>query len=271
MEQQTIIIAFALTLFAGLSTGIGGAIAFFAKTTNTKLLSMSLGFSAGVMLYVSFVEILSKSKISLIAELGDYRGYFITIVSFFGGIFIAILIDTLVPSFANPHVFRKVEEITDPKMAKRNKKLFKMGVFSAVAIAIHNFPEGIATFTAAIGDIRLGVFITIAIAIHNIPEGIAVSIPIYYATGNKKKAFFYSFLSGLSEPLGAVIGFFIFTMFMTPIVFGVVFASVAGIMVYIAVDELLPTARECGKHTHSIYGLIAGMMVMAFSLLFLQQ
>jgi ZIP family zinc transporter len=151
----------------------------------------------------------------------------------------------------------------------KNKKLLRMGILAATAIAIHNFPEGIATFASAIRDIKLGIPIAVAIAIHNIPEGIAVSVPIYYATGSKKKAFIYSFLSGLSEPLGAVIGYLILAPILNDVVFGILFASVAGIMVFISLDELLPTAREYGEHHLSAYGLVAGMIVMAVSLLLL--
>jgi ZIP family zinc transporter len=150
---------------------------------------------------------------------------------------------------------------------KKNDKLMRMGLFTALAIAIHNFPEGLATFTAALSDPELGIAIAVAIAIHNIPEGIAVSVPIYYATGNKKKAFNYSFLSGISEPIGALIGYMILMPFMTPAVFGILFSAVAGIMVFISLDELLPSAREYGEHHLSIYGLIAGMAIMALSLL----
>jgi ZIP family zinc transporter len=140
-------------------------------------------------------------------------------------------------------------------------------LFTALAIGIHNFPEGLATFTAALTDPGIGIAIAVAIAIHNIPEGIAVSIPIYYATGNRKKAFLLSFLSGLAEPVGALVGYLILMPFLSPVVFGVLFAAVAGIMVFISLDELLPSAREYGEHHLSIYGLIAGMLVMAISLL----
>jgi ZIP family zinc transporter len=161
----------------------------------------------------------------------------------------------------------KMVEDVNPEALQKNKKLMRMGLFTALAIAIHNFPEGLATFTSAITDPSLGIAIAVAIAIHNIPEGIAVSVPIYYATGNKKKAFWYSFSSGLAEPVGAIVGYLILLPFMGPQVFGILFAGVAGIMVFISLDELLPSAREYGEHHLSIYGLIAGMAVMAVSLL----
>jgi ZIP family zinc transporter len=268
MFNETVLFAFGLTLFAGLSTGIGSALAFFTKTTNTKFLSISLGFSAGVMIYVSMIEIFFKAKDSLVAEMGEKMGSWVTVISFFGGIFFIGIIDKLIPSIENPHEIRLVEEMDEKaKVEHKNKKLLKMGMFTALAIAIHNLPEGLATFTAALTDPSLGIAIAVAIAIHNIPEGIAVSVPIYFATGDKRKAFWYSFLSGIAEPVGALIGYLILRPFMSDTIFGILFAGVAGIMVFISIDELLPAAREYGEHHLSIYGLVLGMMVMAVSLL----
>jgi ZIP family zinc transporter len=264
VSWQNIMIAFGLTLFAGLSTGIGSALAFFTKQTNTRFLAVSLGFSAGVMIYVSFVEIFAKAKNVLVAEYGLREGYWFTALAFFAGIAVIAIIDKLIPSVENPHEIRKVEEMST---IANSDKLKRMGMFTALAIAIHNFPEGLATFTAALTEPGLGIAIAVAIAIHNIPEGIAVSVPIYYATGSKKKAFWYSFTSGLAEPVGALLGYLILMPFMSPLVFGMLFASVAGIMVFISLDELLPSAQEFGEHHLSIYGLIAGMAVMAVSLL----
>jgi len=214
------------------------------------------------------VEIFIKAKDSLVEELGMRTGSWATVGAFFGGILIIALIDKLIPSYENPHEIKRVEDMDNVEQeADKNKKLMRMGLFTALAIAIHNFPEGLATFTAALTEPELGIAIAVAIAIHNIPEGIAVSVPIYYATGNKKKAFWNSFLSGLAEPVGAVIGYLILLPFMSDIVFGILFGGVAGIMVFISLDELLPAAEEYGEHHLSIYGLIAGMAVMAVSLL----
>ncbi|BDQ38017.1 zinc transporter ZupT [Pseudodesulfovibrio nedwellii] len=273
MDTQTVLFAFGLTVFAGLSTGIGSAIAFFARRTNTKFLSLALGFSAGVMIYVSFVEILVKAKDALTTELGGVTASWVTVLSFFGGIAFIAIIDKFVPSYENPHEMHSIEEMDQgkenlPKDEMHDfDKLRRTGMFAAIAIAIHNFPEGLATFTAALTDPALGMAIAVAIAIHNIPEGIAVSIPLYYATGDRKKAFLYSFLSGLSEPVGALIGYLVLMPFFSPTLFGVLFAGVAGIMVFISFDELLPAAEEFGEHHLSVYGLIAGMAVMALSLL----
>lgn len=254
--------ALSLTVFAGLSTGIGSIMAFLSKEFNHKFLAGALGFSAGVMIYVSFVEIYVKAKDSLSIVYGDKLGYVYTTLAFFVGIAVIAIIDKLVPSYENPHELNSKQQ-----KEHKERKLLRMGVFSALAIAIHNFPEGLATFIAGLQDPSLGVSIAVAIAIHNIPEGLAVSGPIYYATKSKRKAFTLSFLSGLAEPVGAIIGYMVLKKFFDESAFGFIFAGVAGIMVYISLDELLPTAEEIGEHHVAIYGLIAGMIVMASSLL----
>ncbi|MGM0498892.1 MAG: zinc transporter ZupT [Bacillota bacterium] len=267
--MDPVVFAFLLTLFAGLSTGIGSILAFFSKRRNSSFLSISLGFSAGVMIYVSFVEIFFKAEEALVSYYGSTTGQWMTVLSFFVGILIIALIDKLVPEYENPHEPRSDKDLSHLKADDfdDNEELERMGSFSALAIAIHNFPEGLATFAAALSDPALGISIAIAIALHNIPEGISVSVPIYYATGSKKKALAYSFLSGLAEPFGALIGYFVLRSFFNDMVFGFLFGSVAGIMVYISIDELLPTSRRYGKEHQEIYGFIAGMGVMAVSLL----
>lgn len=265
-------IAFLLTLFAGISTGIGSAIAFFAKRTNTSFLSVSLGFSAGVMTYVSFVELLPNAIVSLTAMHGLKTGTLYATLSFFGGILLIMLIDRFVPKAENPHEMRKVEEIgaiSDKAKVtvSDNTKLLRVGLFTALILAIHNFPEGMVTFLAGLKDVNIAIPIAIAIAIHNIPEGISVSVPVYYATGNRRKAFWLSFLSGLAEPLGALIGYLLLAPFLNDHIFGIIFGMIAGVMVFISFDELLPAAEEYGKHHWAIYGLVAGMAVMAFSLI----
>ena len=267
IQPDTLLIAFGLTALAGLSTAIGSFLAFFTKRTNTKFLSASLGFSAGVMIYVSFMELMPLANDYLLSFAnGGPAAQWIAAASFFGGMLLVALIDRLVPTFENPHEPHKVEEINHPDRHKF-KKLYHTAMFTALAIAIHNFPEGLATFAAALSDPTLGVAIAFAIAIHNIPEGIAVSVPLYYATANKKKAFTLSALSGLAEPLGALVGFLILMPFLNSAVFGILFSSIAGIMVFISIDELLPAAQKFGHHHLSIYGLIAGMAIMALSLI----
>ncbi|MFU8792846.1 MAG: zinc transporter ZupT [Acholeplasmataceae bacterium] len=258
------VFAFLLTLFAGLATGIGGLLAFHKRAASKKFLTFALGFSAGVMIYVSFVEILPKSIDSLSSIFGDSLGYLYATIAFFVGIATIGFIDFIVPSAENPHEIPDLD-LSDEDREKKN--LLRMGVFSALAIAIHNFPEGLATFIAALESPALGIGIAIAIAIHNIPEGIAVAIPIYQATGSKKKAFMYAFLSGLAEPIGALVGYFILFSIFGELTFGFVFAFVAGIMVYISLDELLPTSEKYGKHHISMIGLVTGMALMALSLI----
>nr|WP_319474506.1 zinc transporter ZupT [uncultured Sphaerochaeta sp.] len=262
--MNTVVFALGLTVFAGLATGVGSALAFVSKKFNPKFLSGALGFSAGVMIYVSFIEIFAKARDSLLLPFGETKGYWITSIAFFGGIAVIAVIDKLIPSYENPHEIGNINETPD---ATSEKRLLRMGIFSALAIAIHNFPEGLATFMGALSDPHLGVSIAVAIAIHNIPEGVAVSVPIYYATKSRKKAFWFSFASGLAEPVGALLGYFILKNIFSDSTFGIIFAGVAGIMVYISLDELLPTAEAYGEHHIAIGGLIAGMVVMAFSLL----
>lgn len=269
MDFQSVLIAFGLTLFAGLSTGIGSVLAFFTKRTNTKFLASALGFSAGVMIYISFIDILPSARYSLANELGQTGSNWVSAAAFFGGMAVIGVIDKLVPSFENPHEAHKTEEIRSPELAERFRKLYRIGMLTAVAIAIHNFPEGFATFISSVSDPKVGVAVAVAIAIHNIPEGIAVSIPVFYATGSRKKAFVYSLLSGIAEPVGALAGFAVLLVFFSRIGMGIVFAGVAGIMVFISFDELLPAAREYGENHLSVYGLVIGMGVSASGLLLL--
>jgi ZIP family zinc transporter len=258
IDQGNVGIALLLTFFAGLSTGIGSAIAYFIKGTKMIYLSFGLGLSAGVMVYVSFVELLPRA----ISEIGQTMG----VVVFFIGILFIGFIDMIIPEKENPHAF---QGLTEESRSTIDKKLMRTGLFTALAIAIHNFPEGLATFGTALSNIKLGILIAFAIAIHNIPEGISVSIPIYYATGNRNKAFIYSFLSGIAEPVGAIIGFLILYSFMTEVFLYALLAFVAGIMVYISLDELLPVAHLYGQSHTVIIGVIFGMLIMALSLILL--
>lgn len=264
--MNNVAIAFLLTGLAGLSTGIGSIIAFFVKKTNTKFLSISLGLSAGVMIYVSMMELLSDSIQTLGDLLGARKGAAIALTAFFVGVFITALIDKLIPESKNPHSVTSPDHAASA-LAEKQQKLMRTGLLTALSIGIHNFPEGMATFVAALQDPYIAIPIAAAIAIHNIPEGIAVSVPIYYATGDRKKAFLFSFLSGLSEPIGALVGYLILMPFINDMTNSILFAAIAGVMVFISFDELLPAAREYGQHHLSIYGLFIGMAVMAISML----
>lgn len=260
MEQQTILLAFLLTLFAGLSTGIGSLISLIAKRTNTDFLSFALGLSAGVMIYVSFMEMLPSSLESLTDAFGEKTGTLYVLLALFGGIALIAFIDFLVPESSNPHEMHGVEEM------RENTRLKHTGIITAITIGIHNFPEGIATFMSALTSLEIAIPIAVAIAIHNIPEGIAVAVPIYHSTGSKKKAFWYSFTSGLAEPVGALLAFIFLMPFWSPIMNGFILSIVSGIMIFISLDELLPSAEKYGKHHLSIIGLVTGMLIMAVSL-----
>lgn len=251
--------AFLLTMLAGLATVIGSVTALFAKPAKKRFLSSALGFSAGVMLYISFVEMFDKSQAYLGEVYGAIPGMWLACLAFFSGMAVIMIIDNLIPS--------PESNMTASKTGENNKGLERMGVLMALAIGIHNFPEGLATFTSTLDDVSLGAAIAVAIAIHNIPEGIVTAVPIYYATGNKRKAFWVSAVSGLTEPMGAAIGYLILRPFLNNTVYGIIFGFIAGIMVYISVEELIPMAREYDKGNSMILGAAAGMAVMAVSLI----
>lgn len=268
LTTETILWALGLTLIAGLSTGIGSLVAFFSKRTNMRLLSGALGLSAGVMVYVSFMELMPDAVDALGTSYGEKMAQTIALVAFFGGMGLIALIDFLIPEDENPHELHNVGSIADEVLTGGNTgRLKRTGVMLALAIGIHNFPEGMATFVSALDGLEVALPIVIAIAIHNIPEGIAVSVPIYHSTGNRKKALKYSLMSGLAEPIGALFGLAFLLPFWTPMLSSVLLAVVAGVMVFIAFDELLPSAEEYGHHHYAIGGVIVGMAVMGFSMM----
>lgn len=262
--------ALLLSSFAGLSTGLGGVFVLLKKDINPGFLSLALGFSGGVMIYISMTELLNEATSNLTTASGNAKlGALWTAVAFFGGMLLIALIDHLVPDSNNPHELSHVNIDEDSNF---KSKLMRSGVLTAIAIGIHNFPEGLATFSTAATDMSLGLPIGIAIAIHNIPEGIAVAAPIYKASGNRKSAFLWALISGLSEPIGGLLGYLILTPFLANIsvvgtTMGILYGAVAGIMVFISLDELLPLAHEYGKEHTAIIGIAAGMAVMAASLI----
>lgn len=265
MDWSNILFAFGLTLFAGLATGLGGVIAVARKAPGERFLAGSLGFSVGVMLYVSFMEIMPKAVDELTSVWGERSGNWAAVGAFFIGIAVIAVIDRLVPSAINPHEPSTVGGAVEG--FERRSRMMKAGVLTAIAISIHNFPEGFATFIAGMTDPMIAIPVAVAIAIHNIPEGVAVAVPIREATGSRKKALKWATLSGLAEPAGAIVGFLLLMPFIGPEAMGLSFAAVAGVMVFISLDELLPTAISSGRHHTAIYGLLAGMAVMAISLL----
>jgi len=266
---MNILTAFLYTLAAGLSTGIGSLISLFMKKTGTRFLAGCLGFSAGVMIYIALGELLEDADSVLFSEYGTL-GSILCSCAFFGGMLLIAAIDRLIPDDG----FVKRQSASSGKSVNHSAadcapEVMRTGLMAALAMAIHNFPEGLATFFSALGIPDAAPVIVAAIAIHNIPEGIAVSAPIYMATGSRTKAFMYSLMSGLTEPLGAVIGFVLLRPFLSPMLCSVLFAVTAGIMVYIAVSELIPASHRYGNPSVSIAGTVLGMAAMALSMIVL--
>lgn len=266
MENGDVIFALSLTVLAGLATGIGGIAAFFTERTNTRFLAGSLGFSAGVMIYISFVELLPYGDALLREGYGETTGPWVTASAFLGGMIVIALIDRLVPADENPHETALVEDLRGESPPLH---LERVGLLTAVALGVHNFPEGLATFVSALHEPSVGIPIAIAIALHNIPEGLSVAIPIYFATGSRRKGMLYAFISGISEPVGAGIGYLIIYPYLSDQVLGIVNAAVAGVMVFISLDQLIPNAKRYEKGHDAVYGLILGIAVMAITLLLL--
>ena len=273
-----VISALLLTLIAGAATGIGGALVLFKKKVSSNFLAGALGLSAGVMIFISLAELFPESQAEIMATGSLKHGETFVLLAFFAGMGIITLIDFLIPEYENPHeasglsLDAKTAAVGVLEQTGNEKTLQRLGLMSALAIAIHNFPEGIATFIGALNDPQMGAGITFAIAIHNIPEGIAVAIPIYYATRSKGKALLYATLSGMSELIGALLCLAVTAIFGVELtgggpVFPLILAAVAGIMIYISLDELLPTAEKYGKHHIAIAGVVAGMAIMGISLL----
>ena len=260
--------AFLVTLGAGLATAVGAAVGLFARHTNRQFLALALGFSAGVMIYVSFVEILPKAGDYIAQGVSDMTGAVTTAGAFLAGLAGMAIMYRVIPDLEHPELTNPSTKLPgeEQPVLVADRMLFTAGLGVALAVTLHNFPEGMATFFLTLDDPQVGLSVALAIAIHNIPEGIAVVVPIYYATRNRSLAFGFGALSGVAEPLGAIIGYAVLQPFMTDYVLGVVFAAVAGIMVYISIDSLLPAARQYGNAQLAIYGMIAGMAVMAGSL-----
>ena len=274
MPFESMLFAFLLTLIAGISTAFGAFLAFFKTKDETRILSFGLGFSGGVMVYLSFVEILPKS-IDYFLRIDSSNAESLGILCFFVGMILAFGIDILIPKDVNPHELKSQNEVyceldSRESHISRNRAIKRTAIFTAIAITIHNFPEGFATFISALDSFAFGVSIAVAVAIHNIPEGLAVSLPIYYATGDKRQALKLTLLSGLSEPLGAVIGYFLLAPLLGEATLAISFGIIAGIMVFISIDSLLPNSKLSTKGHESVAGVFIGMGIMAISLLILK-
>lgn len=274
--DQNVLISFLLTLFVGLTMGLGSLFSFLIKDNNKKFLSLALSFSAGIMIYLSFMEILPQGMHLLGDSVSGTRANIIVLVSFFGGMIFIAFLEKIVHSMGghhHPHIGEDKDHShshhhssADEHLDK--KHLEKLAIMTAISIGIHNLPEGLAIFTAGLKDITIAIPLAIAVILHNIPLSIAISVPIYYSTKSRKKTFVFSTLVGLCQPLGAIIGYALFSNFFSDMLFGILFAIIAGIMVFISLDELLPASQQYEDHHYSVYGTILGMLVMAVSLMF---
>ncbi|MFY9440192.1 MAG: zinc transporter ZupT [Tepidanaerobacteraceae bacterium] len=253
--DQNAIIAFVISFIAGISTLLGALIIFFTESKSEKIVSASLGFAAGVMISVSFSDLLPEAQQAIAAYSGDRWAIIYSVIFMAVGLFIAMGIDLFVPH----------EEFDPASKEKPHPNLYRVGVVSMLAMMLHNFPEGIATFMAGYNDPSLGMSIGLAIAFHNIPEGISVAMPIYFATQNKWAAIKYTFLSGIAEPVGAVLAFLVLKPFINEFFLGAIFAIVAGIMIYISFEELIPTSRQYGYSRLALFSAFTGICIMPLS------
>lgn len=255
--DQPVLIAFAVCAFAALATILGAAVLFNVKEPHPRLLSFGLAFAAGAMVYISLVEIFVKSQNAFGGVMEDKGAYGFATLAFFAGVVLIAALDRLVP---NPHAALGDDHAHD------KQQIARVGLMAALAITAHNFPEGMATFFATLDDPAVGASLAAAIAIHNIPEGVSIAIPVYFATGSKAKALMFCGISALAEPVGAAIGYIALAPFLSPALYGWVFGIIAGVMVYLALDELLPAAKRYAKGHETVYGIIAGMAAIAASL-----
>lgn len=278
--EQNYLLALLLSAIAGLSTVLGGVVTFFIKENSLKFLSFGLGLSAGVMLFISLVDLYPEACNFIKEQMGS--NFLWLAIIFFGiGMLTAVLIDFFIPDHIQSQMFNKQiganEKHIDSTDCAQNEnavisigKIKRAGIITAIVVAIHNLPEGLATFFTTSQNLALGLGIVFAIAIHNIPEGMAISIPVYQATHSKRRAFLYSFLSGIAEPVGGVIGFVIIKTFFPNMCLGLLFALVAGIMTYISLDTLLPLSKDYDTGHYSISGIVLGILIMGSALIVLE-
>lgn len=256
-----VLTAFLACVAAASATILGALSVVFTKGPNPRLLAFGLAFAGGAMVYVSLVEIFTKSHIAFGEIFSDKMAYGAATGSFFAGVLALIILDYVVP---NPHI--KLEARGKNTHAHVHTHLKRVSLFATLAITAHNFPEGCATFFATLDHPSVGVTLAIAIALHNIPEGVSIAIPVYFATESKRAAVMATVISAVAEPAGAIIGYTILAPFLSPIVYGILFGFIAGAMVYLALDELLPAARRYAVGHETVYGLVLGMMILAASL-----
>lgn len=257
MLEGNFLVALAVCSAAALSTVLGALFVVFAREPNPRLLSFGLAFAGGAMVYVSLVEIFLKSESAFAASFDVRAAHAFATLSFFGGILLIAGVDRFIP---NPHGGMVLGNNGE------QGHIARVGLLAALAITAHNLPEGLATFLATLQNPVVGVPLAVAIAIHNIPEGVSIAIPVFYATGSKQRALIATGVSALAEPAGALIGYTILAPFLSEIAFAIVFGMIAGVMVFLALDELLPTAKRYARGHETVYGMVIGMAALATSL-----
>lgn len=261
LALNQVMVALGITLAAGLATVVGGVLVFLAKTPSPRVLAFGLAFAGGAMVFVSLTEIFNKAVAAFAETAGERWGMLAAVAAFLAGLLLVSAIDRLIP---NPH---ETLEPDDPQFYEKSRNsVARLGMMAALAITAHNLPEGLATFFATLESPSVGMPLALAIAVHNIPEGISIAAPVYFATRDRGKTLLVCLISGLAEPLGALLGFAALQPFLSPAVFGTVFGLIAGVMVFLALDELLPAAKRYAKGHETVYGLVSGMAVIALSL-----
>jgi len=258
MGYSNALMALSISIIAGMATLLGALIIFLTKGKSEKMVTFSLAFAAGVMLSVSFSDLLPEARLFLSTSRGNTFGVLYMNFFMIVGILIAAGIDYFVPH----------EEYNEQLHDKPHQNLFRVGFISMLAVGLHNFPEGVAVFMASLSDLTLGASVAVAITMHNIPEGVAVAMPIYFATGNKKEALKYTFYTGVAEPVGALLAFLVLRPYINDFLLGAIFAIVAGIMLYIAIEELIPSSRQYGFNRLALLGTFVGICLMPLSYIF---
>ncbi len=259
--------ALVASALAGLATSVGGVLALSHRTLQRSWLAVALAFASGAMLVVSLVEMLPSGIESLEQQLAPRAAAAVGFGAFFAGIGIVLTIDRFLPESLNPNETEGREADLESDHLAQTRRLLRSGLLVALVLGLHNFPEGMATFLATYADPQLGATMTVAIAIHNVPEGIAVAAPVYAATRSRTTALVWATLSGLTEPVGGLIAAGLVAWVIPPAFFGVFYGVVAGMMVFLALDELLPGAWRYQTTKHqTVYGMLAGMAMVAVSL-----
>ena len=261
------LLALLISLLAGLATTIGGVLVIQRKSLGREFLAVALAFAAGAMVLISFMQVLPLGITWMTQTYPRATAEALVFLAFFAGIVLVLVIDRLLPSSLNPSEIEGREGAMQSDDEARNTRLLRSGLLVGLVLGLHNFPEGMATFFTTYQDPRVGITLAVAVAIHNVPEGIAVAAPVYAATGSRKKALGWATVSGLTEPIGALVAAALISWVVPESVLGLFYGLVAGMMVFLALDEMLQASWRYQTDKHqTIYGMVAGMATVAASL-----